>query len=110
MQEASLVQLGEERDPMLDEIPPKWSLSMTSPEGVCNISGGRIYKHSLNPLLSIASPFYQFNPEPVNISAAFIPCQDLYPLTVRLRIFMRPITRSVPLLVQGTSGCQSNTR
>jgi hypothetical protein len=39
-----------------------------------------------------------------------MPGQDLYPRTVRLRIFMRPITCSVPLLVQGTSLSQSNTR
>ncbi len=53
---------------------------------------------------------YQCNPEPLNISAAHMPAQDLYPRTVRERIFIRQITCSVPLLVQGTSFCQSNTR
>jgi hypothetical protein len=46
---------------------------------------------------------YHVHPEPVSRNAALIPCQDLYPRTVLERIFMRPITCSVPLLVQGTS-------
>lgn len=53
---------------------------------------------------------YQDSPEPESIKAACMPGQDLYPLTVRLRIFMRPMACSVPLLVQGTSFCQSKTR
>ena len=53
---------------------------------------------------------YQDSPEPESIKAACMPGQDLYPLTVRLRIFIRPMACSVPLLVQGTSFCQSKTR
>lgn len=53
---------------------------------------------------------YQDSAEPESIKAACMPGQDLYPRTVRLRIFIRPMACSVPLLVQGTSFCQSKTR
>lgn len=39
-----------------------------------------------------------------------MPGSDSYPRTVRLRTFIRPMTCSVALLVQGTCGCQSMTR
>ncbi len=39
-----------------------------------------------------------------------MPGVDLYPRTVLARIFSLPMICSVPLLLQDTSGCQSNTR
>ena len=49
-------------------------------------------------------------PDPASIRPANIPERVLKSRTVLLRTFMRPITCSVPLLVQGTSFCQSKTR
>jgi hypothetical protein len=37
----------------------------------------------------------------VSIKAACIRCQDLYLRTARLRIFMRPMACSLPLLIKG---------
>jgi hypothetical protein len=72
---------------------------------VCIINGGRI----LELVGQTAFPQGgqdQSDRVPANIKPVCIPGQVLYPRTVRARIFILPITCSVPLFVQGMAGSE----
>ena len=82
-----------------------WKIKVSVPKIV-----GEILKSRAGGFIPSSGVVGQATPTPAVINPLAMPDQFLYPRTVLALIFILPITCSVGLFVQGTSGCQSKTR